>query len=146
MITSLAVDAAEVQGVCVVHKKNLNPFFKKNPRCFPEFPFLSFLPEQATGVRLAMLLQCFSNICASVIISFVVSWELTLLCLSVVPFLTITTIAEMRTLTDQAAQEKKDLEVAGKVRGFHSVQALNSNSFVLGDQQWHGITFSIKNM
>ncbi|XP_075868533.1 ATP-dependent translocase ABCB1-like [Nelusetta ayraudi] len=71
--------------------------------------------QGAAGVRMATLLQSFSNIGASVIIAFVFSWELTLVCLTVVPFLTISAIAEMRTLTEHAAEEKKELEAAGKI-------------------------------
>lgn len=81
---------------------------------------------------MATLLQSFSNIGASVIIAFVFSWELTLLCLSVVPFVTIAIIAELRTVTEHAVREKKELEAAGKVGVFHQAQRLNSNSFVLG--------------
>lgn len=105
---------------------------KKIPTDFLNFLLHPFPPDQAAGVRMATLLQSFSNIGASVITAFVFSWELTLLCLAVVPFLTITAIAEMRTLAEHAAKEKKELEAAGKVRLFHPVQRLNSNRFVLG--------------
>lgn len=84
---------------------------------------------------MATLLQSFSNIGASVITAFVFSWELTLVCLTVVPFLAISAIAEMRTLTEHAAEEKKELEAAGKVGVFHPMRRLRRNSFVLGDQE-----------
>lgn len=81
---------------------------------------------------MATLLQSFSNIGASVITAFIFSWELTLLCLTVVPFLAISTIAEMRTLTEHAAAEKKALEAAGKVGVFHPSAKTEKQQFCTG--------------
>lgn len=64
---------------------------------------------------MATFAQNIANLGTSVIISFVYCWELTLLILAVVPFMALAGAAEMRLLSGQAAQDKKELEKAGKV-------------------------------
>lgn len=92
---------------------------------------MSFLPDQAAGERMAMLLQSFSSIGTSVITAFCFCWELTLVCLIMVPFIVIAAIAEINALTQHAAKEKKELEAAGKVGVSYSVRRFSCNSFVL---------------
>lgn len=65
---------------------------------------------------MATLAQNFSNMGTSVIISFVYGWELTLLILVVVPIMAVAGAVEMKLLTGHAAEDKKELEKAGKVR------------------------------
>lgn len=64
---------------------------------------------------MATLIQNFSNMGISVIISFIFGWELTLLILAVVPIIALASAAEMRLLAGHAAEDKRELEAAGKV-------------------------------
>lgn len=76
--------------------------------------YLNTIP-QAAGVRMATLIQNFSNMGISVIVSFIFGWELTLLILAVVPIIALASAAEIRLLVGHAAEVKRELEAAGKV-------------------------------
>lgn len=64
---------------------------------------------------MATLIQNCSNMGISVIISFIFGWELTLLIMIVVPMIALASAAEMRLLAGHAAEDKRELEAAGKV-------------------------------
>lgn len=56
---------------------------------------------------MATLVQTFTNMGTSVIVAFVFNWELTLLCLVVVPFIVFATASELRMFAEHAAEDKK---------------------------------------
>uniref|UniRef100_A0A3P8UJZ5 ATP-binding cassette, sub-family B (MDR/TAP), member 4 n=1 Tax=Cynoglossus semilaevis TaxID=244447 RepID=A0A3P8UJZ5_CYNSE len=71
--------------------------------------------QGATGARLATLAQNVSNLGTSVIIGFIYSWELTLLVLAVVPIMVVAGAAGVQMISGHAAEDKKELEKAGKI-------------------------------
>ncbi|XP_077454038.1 ATP-dependent translocase ABCB1-like [Stigmatopora argus] len=71
--------------------------------------------QGVTGVRLATLVQNVANMGTALILAFVFGWELTLLVLFLVPILAVAGKVEMELLAGQAAEDKKELEKAGKI-------------------------------
>lgn len=117
LTTRLATDAAQVQGVSRTAATKLH----KNPVYLRASPTFSLcVSAQATGARLATLAQNVSNLGTSVIIGFIYSWELTLLVLAVVPIMVVAGAAGVQMISGHAAEDKKELEKAGKARAlFH---------------------------
>ncbi|CAD5117623.1 DgyrCDS6378 [Dimorphilus gyrociliatus] len=71
--------------------------------------------QGATGSRVGLILQNFSNIGIGIILAFVLNWRLTLVMCAFLPLIVITGVLETRVLTGVAANDKKELEKAGKV-------------------------------
>ena len=77
---------------------------------------------------MATLMQNFTNMGTSIIIALVFGWELTLLILILVPILVIAVAAEMRLLSGNAAEDKKELERAGKA-GIYPSSSTNVTNY-----------------
>ncbi|XP_071811435.1 ATP-dependent translocase ABCB1-like isoform X3 [Apostichopus japonicus] len=73
------------------------------------------LVQGVTGVRFGLVAEVFFNIVVAIIISFIYSWQLTLLVLAFVPFLGLAGIIEWQLYAGGEDKQRVDLEQAGKV-------------------------------
>lgn len=71
--------------------------------------------QGASGVRIGITLQNLAALGTGIIVSFVYSWQLTLLVLAFVPFMVAGGFMQNRLMTGFASQDKEMLEDAGKV-------------------------------
>ena len=71
--------------------------------------------QGVTGTRVGTLLETSIGMLMALIIAFVYSWVLTLLVLVVIPIVLIGGAAEVKALAGHTIQNKKSLEIAGKV-------------------------------
>jgi ABC-type multidrug transport system fused ATPase/permease subunit len=71
--------------------------------------------QGATGIRIGTMLQTLSALGGGIIISFVFSWQLTLLILAFVPFMVAGGFLQTRLMSGFASKDKETFEDAGKV-------------------------------
>jgi ATP-binding cassette subfamily B (MDR/TAP) protein 1 len=72
--------------------------------------------QGATGIRIGTSLQNLASLGTGIIISFIFSWQLTLLVLAFVPFMVAGGYLQTYLMTGFASKDKETFEDAGKVR------------------------------
>jgi ABC-type multidrug transport system fused ATPase/permease subunit len=71
--------------------------------------------QGATGVRIGTTLQNLGSLGTGIILSFIFSWQLTLLILAFVPLMVAGGFLQSRLMTGFASKDKETFEGAGKV-------------------------------
>ncbi len=71
--------------------------------------------QGATGLRIGLTLQNIASLGTGIILSFVFSWQLTLLILAFVPLMVAGGFLQTRLMTGFASKDKETFEDAGKV-------------------------------
>lgn len=71
--------------------------------------------QGATGIRIGLTLQNFASLGVGIIISFVFSWQLTLLVLGFVPFMVVGGFLQSKLMTGFGDKDKSTMEGVGKV-------------------------------
>ncbi|KAM5280513.1 bile salt export pump isoform 2-T2 [Ctenodactylus gundi] len=84
--------------------------------------------QGATGSQIGMMVNSFTNVIVAMIISFIVSWKLSLVIVCFFPFLALSGALQTRMLTGFASQDKQALEKAGQITS----EALNNIRTVAG--------------
>ena len=79
--------------------------------------FLSF--SKATGSRLGTLIETSFGMILALVIAFVYSWVLTLLILTVIPFVAVSASLEVKALAGHTNKTRQALEKSGKVKSNH---------------------------
>ncbi|KAI7806752.1 putative multidrug resistance protein 1 [Triplophysa rosa] len=87
------------------------------------------LVKGASGSRLGLATNTICALCIAIIVAFIHSWQLTLLILACVPFLTGANIVQMKAMAGHANKDQSALELSGKistetVENFRTVVAL----------------------
>lgn len=77
---------------------------------------------QATGVRMATLIQSLVGMGAALVIAFYYGWQLALVVLAGVPLMGIAGALQLKTVMGTQKKDNKDLEAAGKVGKFHIIK------------------------
>lgn len=72
--------------------------------------------QGATGIRIGTMLQNLASLGTGIVLSFVFSWQLTLLVLGFVPLMVAGGFLQSRLMTGFASKNKETYESAGKVR------------------------------
>lgn len=70
---------------------------------------------QAAGSRLGLATNTICALGIAIIIAFIHSWQLTLLILACVPFLTGANVIQMKAMAGHANKDQSALELSGKV-------------------------------
>ncbi|XP_029444907.1 multidrug resistance protein 1A-like [Rhinatrema bivittatum] len=69
----------------------------------------------ATGSRLGLVTMTICTLLAAIIIAFIYSWQLTLMILACIPFLSAANFLRMKSMAGHASKDQKSLEEAGRI-------------------------------
>ena len=129
--TRLSEDAAEVQGVRRIGGEGREGGGReerggrgegggREERGLVRFHFIiHFSSPQATGTRLATMIETSVSLIMALVIAFVYSWALTLAILGFVPFIVVASALKTMLLFRHANRNKKAQSEAGKVRNYY---------------------------
>lgn len=84
---------------------------------------------QATGSRIAAILQAISTLAVGIILSFTFSWKMTLVSLISIPLIFFGVLVESKVIHGHGLKEKSALEAATKVS--HDKSLFNIYFFIL---------------
>ena len=73
------------------------------------------LVQTGMGEKLGIIIQAFSTFLASLLVSFLFSWKLTLVILSIVPVLVLTSFLSGKVMTEVSYKEKTAYAAAGSI-------------------------------
>ena len=121
--TRLSEDAAQVQGVRRIGGREGGERGEgggREERGLVRFHFIiHFSSPQATGTRLATMIETSVSLIMALVIAFVYSWALTLAILGFVPFIVVASALKTMLLFRHANRNKKAQSEAGKVRNYY---------------------------
>lgn len=93
--------------------------------------------QGATGVRIGSLLQNFASLGVGIIISFIYSWQLTLLILIFVPFIVAGGFLQKFLVTGFATKDSQALEHASKVISTNTLMQTQTDFPITFRSQWN---------
>ena len=123
-----AQQIAVFNGMLVIYCRCAEDAYSGTLCQFCSFLFVMFHPPQATGAKMANVVQFFSTVVSALAVSFIASWELTLLLLAVIPLVAAGATIQTNSISGFSAAKQPEQLAAGKVRLCYN-KAMHSEFF-----------------